>query len=309
MAEKIEQLLLRARQAIAQRDWGKAKQYYLLALGQKSDLPDIHYGLATVYFQLRELTSAAHHFREVTRLDSQRAGAYVNLGAVLNVLHELDEAIHVLRKAIKLDPKRVEAYYNLALVHRRKGQRDMAIQAYREAIRLNPRMSDAHLNLANLFLEKEQHRQAINHYDQALAIRPGWSKALEGKAHAEALEKGIKDSTPNKVVGETTLTANRENLDRMTDPVVHGLLLHHLHATTISTEEAGQLCRQILEKEIEPAIKELSNCLLYPERRGAELGACVEHFETAMTRFREVQASLDTNLGRLRGMSERFPNP
>ena len=57
------------------------------------ELPDVHYGLATVYFQLRELTSAAHHFREVTRLDSHRAGAFVNLGAVLNLLQQYDEAI------------------------------------------------------------------------------------------------------------------------------------------------------------------------------------------------------------------------
>src|SRR5438094_4705185 len=111
--DKVEKLLQRAQQAIAERDWEKAKQVYLLALGLKSDLPDVHYGLATVYFQLREPTSAAHHFREVTRLDPLRAGAFVNLGAVLNVLGQYDEAITVLRQALRLDPQRTEAYYNL----------------------------------------------------------------------------------------------------------------------------------------------------------------------------------------------------
>jgi tetratricopeptide (TPR) repeat protein len=153
--DKIEKLCLRARQAIEQRDWEKAKQAYLMALGLKSDAPDIHMGLATVYFQLRELTSAAHHFKEVTRLDPLRAGAYINLGAVLNLLQELDEAIAAIRRGIQLDPQRVEGYYNLGLVNRRKGQIDLAIQAYREAIRLNPRMADAHLNLANLYLDKQ----------------------------------------------------------------------------------------------------------------------------------------------------------
>jgi hypothetical protein len=47
--DKVERLCLRAQQAIAERDWEKAKQVYLMALGLRSDLPDVHYGLATVY--------------------------------------------------------------------------------------------------------------------------------------------------------------------------------------------------------------------------------------------------------------------
>src|ERR1700719_1089408 len=97
--DKIDRLCQRAREAIEQREWEKAKQAYLMALGLKSDLPDVHYGLATVYFQLRELTSAAHHFKEMTRLDPQRVGAFVNLGAVLNLLDQLDEAIVALRRS------------------------------------------------------------------------------------------------------------------------------------------------------------------------------------------------------------------
>src|SRR5579859_5214290 len=149
----IEKLFAKARQAIAERDWDRAKQNYLQALGLRSDNPDVHYGLATVFFQVRELTSAAHHFKEVTRLDPLRAGAYINLGAVYNLLQQLDDAIAALRRGIQLDPQRVEGYYNLGLVYRRKGQYDLAIQAYREAVRLNPRMADAYLNMANLFVE------------------------------------------------------------------------------------------------------------------------------------------------------------
>src|SRR5438309_11734479 len=110
LPDKVEKLCQRAQVAISERDWEKAKQVYLKALGLKSDLPDVHYGLATVYFQLGELTSAAHHFKEVTRLDPKRAGAFVNLGAVLNLLTQYDEAVTALRKGIALDPKRTEGY-------------------------------------------------------------------------------------------------------------------------------------------------------------------------------------------------------
>src|SRR5437867_3842291 len=71
----FETLCLQAKQAIADRDWETARQIYLQALGLKSDAPDVHYGLATVCFQLRDLPSAAYHFKEVTRLDPLRTGA------------------------------------------------------------------------------------------------------------------------------------------------------------------------------------------------------------------------------------------
>src|SRR5438128_9844384 len=150
VAESIESLCQRAREAMEQRDWIQSRQFYLQALGLKMDSPDVHYGLATVCFQLKDLPSAAYHFKEVTRLDPLRAGAYINLGAVYNLLDQLDDAIPALRRAIQLDSHRAEGYYNLALVYRRKGQPELALQAYREAIRVNPRMADAHYNLGNL---------------------------------------------------------------------------------------------------------------------------------------------------------------
>src|SRR5437868_13324758 len=180
VAESVEVLSQRAREAIEQRDWEKARQMYLQALSVKSDAPDVHYGLATVCFQLKELTSAAHHFKEVSRLDPLRAGAYINLGAVLNLMNQYDEAVAALRRGIQIDSNRVEGYYNLGLVYRRKGQSDLAIQAYREATRINPRMADALYNIANIYLEKTQFGLSIAHYRQALEIRPTWEKAVPG---------------------------------------------------------------------------------------------------------------------------------
>src|SRR5947209_13068688 len=186
VAESVEVLCQRAREAMEQRNWEKARQLYLQALRLRSDVPDVHYGLATVCFQLKDLHSAAHHFKEVTRLDPLRAGAFINLGAVYNLLDQLDDAVPMLRRGIQLDSHRGEGYYNLALVYRRKGQPDMAIQAYREALRVNPQMADAHYNLANVYLEKGAYGQASSHYKQALQLRPNWDKAQTGLAEAEA---------------------------------------------------------------------------------------------------------------------------
>ena len=307
--DKIERLCLKAREAIGQRDWEKAKQVYLMALGLRSDLPDVHYGLATVYFQLRELTSAAHHFKEVTRLDPLRAGAYINLGAVHNLLNQFDDAIAALRRGIQLDPQRVEGYYNLGLVYRRKGQTDLSIQAYREAIRINPRMADAHLNLANLYLDKQQHRQALQFYDQALQVRPGWDRALEGREHVQALMSGdipaSEPAAPGR--GPVKAVAPASDLDRVADPTLHGGLLTALHQSTIISEEVGRQFQRILLEEVEPAIKELSSCLLYPEGPRSELDECVNKFEQALQHLQATQVTFKSNLARLRQIGRTYP--
>jgi tetratricopeptide (TPR) repeat protein len=307
--DKIERLCLKAREAIGQRDWEKAKQVYLMALGLRSDLPDVHYGLATVYFQLRELTSAAHHFKEVTRLDPLRAAAHINLGAVYNLLGQLDDAVVALRRGIQLDPQRVEGYYNLGLVNRRKGQIDLAIQAYREAIRLNPRMADAHLNLANLYLDKQQHRQALQFYESALQVRPGWDKALEGREHVQAVMSGdvpaSEPASPGRGPAKATAPAN--DLDRVADPTLHGALLTALHQTTIISEEVGKQLQRILLEEVEPAIKELSSCLLYPDGPRSELDECVHKFEEALQHLQATQVTFKSNLARLRQLGKTYP--
>jgi tetratricopeptide (TPR) repeat protein len=307
---KIDKLCLKARQAIAAREWDKAKQAYLMALGLKSDMPDVHYGLATVYFQLQEFTSAVHHFREVTRLDPLRAGAYVNLGAVHNLMGNFDEAVVALRKGIQLDPQRVEGYYNLGLVYRKKSQIDLAIQAYREALRLNPRMADAHLNLANLYLEKSQAKAALQHYDQALEIRPGWEKAVDGRAHAEAMLSPQSSETMPEPVGSAATGKHGSTIDlnRIADPNAHGGLLNSLHTSSTETETNGKQLQQLLAAEIEPVIKELSTCLLYPDAPLSELATCVQRFEAALERMRSLQASLKESATKMRqAAAEHFP--
>jgi tetratricopeptide (TPR) repeat protein len=304
---KIEKLCLKARQAIEDREWEKAKQAYLMALGLRSDAPDIHMGLATVYFQLRELTSAAHHFREVTRLDPLRAGAYINLGAVLNLLQELDEAVAALRRGIQLDPQRVEGYYNLGLVYRRKGQLDLAIQAYREAIRLNPRMSDAYLNLANLYVEKQQYRMAIQQYEESLKVRPNWDKALDGLIHAREMLAGGPAPASVPAAAPVKAKAVVSELEKTVDPNVHAALLTSLHFAAGESEDHGRHFQKVLSDELEIAIKELSSCLLYSDSPRSELDGCIKRFETALEHMKTTQQNLEQSVARLQQIGTQFP--
>ncbi|MFQ3592830.1 MAG: tetratricopeptide repeat protein [Gemmataceae bacterium] len=311
IADRVEQLCQQAQRAIAQRDWDQAKQSYLMALGQRSNSPDIHYGLATVYFQLRELTSASHHFREVTRLDPLRASAYINLGAVLNLLGEYEEAIKALRRGLQLDGTRVEGYYNLGLVYRRKNQFDLAIEAYKEALRLNPRMADAHLNLANMYYDRLQYEPALRHYQEALKLRPGWEKAQEG---VERTQQQLTPSRPGTAASASA--SEREEgakvptavpSERVVDPVYDGVFLSQLHQLSAVAVQTGQLLHDVVLQEVEPSIKQLSTVLMNARGSRHELEVCLERYEAALSRMKTAHQALKTQMERLADQGKRFP--
>ena len=305
--ESVDSLCQKAQRSLSEGHYEQARQTYLQALGLRSDAPDVHYGLATVCFLLNDLTSAVYHFKEVTRLDPLRAGAYINLGAVYNRLNQLDDAIPALRRGIQLDNKRGEGFYNLGLAYRRKGQPDRAIEAYREATRVNPRMADAHFNLANLYYEKEQFGLAVAHYRHALDLKPNWEKAERCLEQAEA---AVANAGPvqghagpeQPVVPPTT----PQEPDRQVDPSVHGGMLTTLHKATIESESYGRAFLKVVESQIEPAIKELSSCLLYPDSTAAELDECVQKFETAIASMRNVQQGLQSSMERVRTLGEQL---
>src|SRR5438093_620358 len=168
----VESLCQQARQAVAERDYNQARQLYLQALGFDPDDADVHYGLATVYFLLSDLESAAHHFKQVNRIDPHRAGAYINLGAVHNRLGRFDEAA----------------------------------------------------------------------------------------------ERG--PGTPTETAREAAPSLDPE---RVVDPTKHGPLLTVLHNATIDCDSHARHFVEMLEKDIEPAIKELSACLLIADSPLSEL--------------------------------------
>lgn len=312
--ETVQTLCQKAQAALAQGDNEVARQLYQQALGLRTDNPDVHYGLATVCFLLNDLTGAAHHFKEVTRYDPLRAGAYINLGAVYNRLERFDEAIPVLRRGIQLDMNRAEGYYNLALVYKRKGQPDLAIQAYREATRINPRMADAHYNIANLYLDKGQFEQAIEYYRHALEIRPEWEKALRGLEQAEASQVELEaqqDQDKADMPGEaptpfpTSLPANFDP-EQTVDPTIHGEILRAMHRNSIDSETHGRDYLKTLLDEMEPAIKELSSCLLYSDSSLLEIGRCLEKFDAALGHVKRIQESIRTSMDKVRRVGEHL---
>lgn len=314
--ETIESICAKAQAALSEGQYELARQYFEKALGVRPDHADAHYGLATVYFLTNNLEASAHHFREATRWDPSKAGAYINLGAVYNRLDKHEDAIAALRRGISLDHNRAEGYYNLGLVYRKLGQLDMAIQAYREATRVNPRMADAHYNIANIYLERGQAKLAATHYQQALEVRPNWEKAHRGLEHAEQIldeEEQREPSRPQATsrsdagpqISSASGSAPRDP-ERVVDPQVHGELLRALHRATIDADALGRQMIVSLQEQMEPAIKDLSTTLLYPNSPLAVVNEHVKKFESALAALRQMDETVQNSVERLRMIAEQL---
>lgn len=302
-AATVDTLCKNARQAFAQGKIEQAKHCYLQALGQKPDSPDAHYGLATAYFLLNDLDSAAYHFKEVTRLDPLRPAAYVNLGAVLNKLHEYEDAIQALRQGIKLDPQRAEGHYNLGLIYKAVGRLDEAVAAYLEAARLNPNMVDAHHNLANLYLEVGQFDLAAREYRTVLQLKPGSDRDLIGLQTAEQALAELREQEIEKAKTSRTI-----NPQRRLDPDKHGVQLEALYLAVKESESRSRKFLHTLESEIEPAIKELSSALIgrQPGSTPADLDDRIKRFESAVKGVRDAHERLKTSIEQVHKLGERL---
>src|SRR5262249_48236133 len=83
--------------------------------------------------------------------------------------------------------------------------------------------------------------------------------------------------------------------------------LIHLHQATIESEESGLALHQVLEREIDPAVKDLASCLLYPQGSRTELDECIAKFEAALDRLRATYGQLHTRTGHIRKLQEQSP--
>jgi tetratricopeptide (TPR) repeat protein len=300
---KVELLCLRAQQAIAARDWETAKQFYLLALEFRANA-EVHYGLATVYYQQRDMTNAAYHFSEVTRLDPKRARAWINLGAALHQLGELEDAEIALCKGLQLDGRFGEGFYLLGLVQQAKRQLDKALLAFQEALRCNPRLVEALLGMGEVHLLGHQPEKALTCYEQALRLRPNHEKAIKGRQEAQALllARTASRHSPENVAEEAI------DPGRRLDPDTDSALLAEFHLAAGMAEQKGHLLHKILVEQITPLLNELSKLLVNSSSSHNDLGTCLSRFEAALERWHSVGQGFKEEARKLEDVSSRFPN-
>ncbi len=303
--QSVDALCQEARGLIKQKEYTQAIALYQQALQTDSRSVNVHEGLATTYFVIKDYDNALEHFRKVTLIDPKRSQVLVNMGAVHNRKQDYHNAIKVLRQALAKDRRCAAAYYNLGIAHKGLKQYGMAVSAYKEAIRLDSEMPEAYQNLANCLTEMGNMSQAITNYRRALELRPDFESARNGlqraTSQADAAKKAI--SPFGRLVDVQQMGSGIHQVDtRELSPQARFEDRLALHRISKEMEGVSAKLLEQLREEVSPVLLQLTHAF-------AQRGTSAREFDIflpAIVRLRETWNRLLSTSKELRDHEQRM---
>jgi tetratricopeptide (TPR) repeat protein len=183
----------------------------------------------------------------VVALQPDGAQAHNNLGNTLRRLGHMDRAEVRYREALKLDPAYAEAHSNLAFLLSTQGSFDAAATEARLAIELSPRLIDAYLNLTDVEMSRHRYEAALQVLDALAAFAPQHPSALVARSKAlrqvERFDEAL--ACARQAVASAPQNADAHN-------TLAGALqsLGHTEAALAEFEKAAQLPGVVTEEAL-----------------------------------------------------------
>ena len=156
----------------------EAHDLYRTVLAARPDHREALKACALVAFRLDAVDEAAALLHRAVALDNGDAGAYNDLGNVLQAAGRLEAALSAYRRAVELDPERAEAHVNLGQALRAKGDLDGAAEALGRAAELRPDHAGTWLRIGLICHAKGDLDGAAHAFRHALAIEPENAQAF-----------------------------------------------------------------------------------------------------------------------------------
>ncbi len=207
------------------------------AVAAKPDLADVHFHLASVYYDLDEFEPTVRHFREAIRLDPKNAFARNNLAYFFAEKNRnIDEALRLVDEALLLSPSNAPFLDTKGWVLYRLGKYDEALPYIRKALALSPETSELHLHLGQVLLAKRQFKDAIRAFEHALAYDPDnkdIARRLSRLFALHSLQTTLR--TYSRISG---VKANKENFKIFYD------LMARIHMEDNNYEQATALLKE-----------------------------------------------------------------
>ncbi|NOZ60019.1 MAG: tetratricopeptide repeat protein [Euryarchaeota archaeon] len=118
-------------------EYGKAREYYLRAVGKDPANPRLRVLLGNTFYYDGHVEEGIAQYREAIRIDPEYCVAYFNLAIALEHKGDVEGAIENYRKAIEKNPEYAEAYANLGALLKECGEVDEAITCLRKALEID----------------------------------------------------------------------------------------------------------------------------------------------------------------------------
>ncbi len=111
--------------------------------------------------------------QQITELEPDLAGPYVNLGIIYYNQEKYETAEKFFQQALQRNPENADIHNFLGVTYRQQGHFKAAEKAYKQAIAINPRLAKVYLNLGVLYdIYLANISAAIENYLQYQKLNP-----------------------------------------------------------------------------------------------------------------------------------------
>ena len=188
MAENIDELYMRGRDAYDRSDYAEAEKYFTQVV-QARPYADVYNKLGLIYHGKGELGKATAAFRKALELNPNYTEVSLNLAVTLNDMGKYNEASEIFGKAAKiahgspysLDPyikgKLANEHAKLADIYYDLGLYGEAVEEYKKAIGLRPAFVDILTKIGIAYREKGMYNEAIREFMKSKEINPRYIPA------------------------------------------------------------------------------------------------------------------------------------
>jgi Flp pilus assembly protein TadD len=201
---------------------GSALDVLKRAAKLKDDIADVHFHLATVYFDRDDFQNASTEFKETIRLQPENAFAKNNLAYLYAEKGQfLDDALKLVDEALAKFADNAAFIDTKGWIYFKQKKFDLSVETLRKAIDLMPETSDLHMHLGTVFLTIGKFQEAGSHFEKALTYDPTNAQIAKDLSYTYALQ-GIETSLERyrKIAG---VDRAKENFKVFYD------LLSHVH--------------------------------------------------------------------------------
>ncbi|MEX2614646.1 MAG: putative 2OG-Fe(II) oxygenase [Alphaproteobacteria bacterium] len=187
--------LMRAHALMQLRRLDECLETVMSGLKKFPDHPDLLNNAGVLNDMLKRPAGAETCFRQLTRVQPRRGGAYLGLGNALRQQGRYDDALQAYETAVALEPGNPAPQVNRANMLGQMGEGARAQAAYREILQRFPQRKDVLSNFAASLANSGDHAGAAELYESYIESRPddfdanlSWGKALLKSGNAAAAE-------------------------------------------------------------------------------------------------------------------------
>ena len=140
--------------------------------------PEAFNNIAVSLRQEGQVRQALRAVQQAEELFGERADILYNKGNILKDLGQIEEAIAAYLQALEVDDRYVLAYNNLGTLYQGRGQVKRAIETFSLGLAIDPNHPTLRYNLGLAYEEEGRLKDAESEYARSLKSRPGWGEAL-----------------------------------------------------------------------------------------------------------------------------------